>query len=138
MENKVKYLDMIMRIIERMEKNEFSLKGWTMTLVVAICALSANDSERKFILIALIPIIIFWLLDSLYLQIERKYRILYKNVSQSEGQIDYSFDFSKIVFSETDKRKLSFIRCFLSFSEILFYLPLNIALVMIVYLLDIF
>lgn len=36
MENKIKHLEMIEHIIERMAKNSFQLKTWTMTLVAAI------------------------------------------------------------------------------------------------------
>lgn len=139
MDNKIKHLEIITKIIERMEKNSFSLKSWAVTLVVAICALSVNDSEKKFIIVALIPIIVFWLLDSFYLQIERKYRILYRNVSEKEEkQVDFGLELSTLVLSESDRKRTKFIKCLFSFSEILFYMPLTLALAVIVYLLRIF
>ena len=46
--NKIKHLEMIENIIERMAKNCFQLKAWTMTLVVLIGGLAAKDTERKF------------------------------------------------------------------------------------------
>ncbi len=139
MENKIKYLEMIERIIERMEKNSFSLKSWAMTLVVAISALSANDSEKKFILIALIPIFIFWLLDSFYLQTERKYRVLYRNVTEKrEEQIDFNLDLCNVVFTKDDEKKICFMKCMFSFSENLFYFSLILAMVCIIILLKIF
>ena len=46
--NKIKHLEMIKNIIERMAKNCFQLKAWTMTLVVLIGGLAAKDTERKF------------------------------------------------------------------------------------------
>ena len=42
MPNKLKHLDMIKAIIERMSKNCFQLKSWTMTLVVAVSAYPVN------------------------------------------------------------------------------------------------
>ena len=60
--------EMIKNIIERMAKNCFQLKAWTMTLVVLIGGLAAKDTERKFIIIAFIPIIVFWMLDTYYLE----------------------------------------------------------------------
>ena len=33
MENKIKYLEMIQSVINRMANNSFCLKGWTVTLV---------------------------------------------------------------------------------------------------------
>ncbi|NBJ91379.1 hypothetical protein [Parablautia muri] len=139
MEKKLKHLEMIVRIIERMEKNSFSLKSWTMTLLVAICALSVNDSEKRFILIAGLPTITFWLLDSFYLYIESKYRILYKIVSKrKESEIDFSMDINNIALSKCEMEKIYFIKCLFSFSEILFYLPLIIGIVLIICLLKIF
>ena len=46
MENKIKHLEMIEHIIERMAKNSFQLKTWTMTLVAAIFALSSKDANK--------------------------------------------------------------------------------------------
>ena len=59
-DKEIKHLEMIESVIERMGQNSFALKGWTMTLVVAICAFSAAGTERKFALVAIAPIIAFW------------------------------------------------------------------------------
>lgn len=40
MNNKIKHLEMIENIIERMSKNCFQLKSWTMTLVAGISVFS--------------------------------------------------------------------------------------------------
>ena len=55
-EKKIKHLEMIEAVIERMAKNSFQLKGWAMTLVAAIIALSAKDADRRFILFGIIPV----------------------------------------------------------------------------------
>lgn len=139
MENKIKHLEMIERIIERMEKNSFSLKGWVVTLVVAICALSVNGSEKRFILVALVPILVFWLMDSFYLQLERKYRILYQDViKKNEDQINFSMELNAPIISGDEKDKICFCKCLFSFSEILFYLPLTLSIVFIIYYLKLF
>lgn len=62
-DKEIKHLEMIESVIERMGQNSFALKGWTMTLVVAISAFSAAGTERKFALVAIAPIIAFWFLD---------------------------------------------------------------------------
>lgn len=90
MENKIKHLEMIEHIIERMAKNSFQLKTWTMTLVAAIFALSSKDANKQALVFVFIPTIGFWLLDSFYLQKEREYRILYENVTKTdEGNINF-------------------------------------------------
>lgn len=59
--------------------------------------LAAKDAERKFIIVAFIPILVFWLLDTYYLRIERQYRMLYKMATEKrEEEIDFSMDLSQI------------------------------------------
>lgn len=45
MENKLKHLEMIQGIINRMASNSFALKGWSVTLVAGIFALSSKDAS---------------------------------------------------------------------------------------------
>ena len=131
---------MIENIIERMAKNCFQLKTWTMTLVVLIGGLASKDTERKFILIAFIPIIVFWLLDTYYLRLERQYRILYKTVTEKrDDEIDFSMDLSQIQnMSISDSKKICPLNCFLSTTELVFYLPITATLGVIIYILNIF
>ena len=65
-----KYLEMIQDVVKRMATNSFMLKGWAVTLVAGIFALSAKDTNKIFFIVAYIPIILFWFLDSYYLQLE--------------------------------------------------------------------
>lgn len=74
------HLPLIQGVINRMGNNSFLVKGWTVTLVAAIFALAATGSNQHFILIALIPIVVFWFLDSYYLKQEKLYRELYNDV----------------------------------------------------------
>lgn len=138
--NKIKHLEMIENIIERMAKNCFQLKAWAMTLVVLIGGLAAKDAERKFIIIAFIPIIVFWLLDTYYLRLERQYRILYKTITEkSDDEINFSMELSQIQnMSISDSKNLCPLNCFLSTTEIVFYLPITVTLGVIIYILNIF
>ena len=76
----IAHLPLIQGVINRMGNNSFLIKGWTVTLVAAIFALAATGTNQHFILVALIPIIVFWFLDSYYLKQERLYRELYNDV----------------------------------------------------------
>lgn len=117
-EKKVKHLEMIEAIIERMAKNSFQLKGWAMTLVAAIIALSTKDADQRFILFALIPVLGFWVLDSFYLQQERKYKELYTQILvKEEKDIDFSMDTSLIKTKRT-----KFLSCMFAKVEWIFYL----------------
>ena len=65
MENKRKHLELIQNVISRMAKNSFMLKGWAVTLVAGIFALSGKDTNKLYFLVAYIPVIVFWGLDAI-------------------------------------------------------------------------
>lgn len=81
-EDKKEHLKMIEDIITRMASNSFQLKSWTVSLISAILIFADFKNEICFIWIAYIPIIVFWILDAFYLQLERKYRGLYNLVQK--------------------------------------------------------
>ncbi|MBL6987465.1 MAG: hypothetical protein ISR72_10610 [Methylobacter sp.] len=98
MESKLKHLELIQSVINRMAGNSFLLKGWSVTLVSALFALAAKDSNSLFLFVAYFPCICFWVLDAYFLRQERLYRKLYSNVcDKDENEIDFSMDAS--VFS---------------------------------------
>jgi hypothetical protein len=66
------------------------LKGWTVTLVIATLLLKGNKYQ---ILIAFIPLLVFWFLDAFFLRHEKMYRELYKWVVKNRLTTDeYLFD----------------------------------------------
>lgn len=138
MEQKIKHLEMIERIIERMASNSFMLKGWTVTMVVLVGTLSAQGSDKRFFLLAFVPIIAFWILDSYYFHLERKYQILYKNVARkSYDQIDFDMDLGTLSCCTYDKKRISFIKCLLSKTESLFYCSIAGAMLVLGFILKI-
>ena len=130
---KIKHLEMIERIIERMEKNSFAIKEWTIVLTTAISALAVYDADKRFIIVTFIPIVMFWLLDSYYLFIERRYRILYTNVAESEeSNTDFNLDASKISnLNENQTKKACYFQCMFSMTEIVFYLPITMSVIIL-------
>ena len=91
MENKLKHLEFIQMNINRMSKNSFLLKGWSLTLIVALFAVTDNNISDKYVLIAFYLITVFWFLDSYYLCEERKFRILFDQVrALNKNEIDFS------------------------------------------------
>jgi hypothetical protein len=95
MENKRKHLELIQNVINRMAANSFFLKGWTVTLVSAIFVLSQKDTDSAYILVAVLPIVTFWILDGFFLRQERLFRKLYDQVRVlGEDQVDFSMNTS--------------------------------------------
>ena len=98
MEKKLKHLEMLQSVINRMANNSFLLKGWSVVLISALFALAAKDSQIYFIYLAYFPSIAFWNLDGYFLWQERLYRKLYDKVRlQDESEIDFSMDTRPVV-----------------------------------------
>lgn len=96
MESKLQHLAFIQSVIERLSGNSFLLKGWSVTLIAALFALAAKDTNKQYILLAYFPIIAFWLLNGYFLSQERRYRALYDQVRVLPPKsIDFSMDTSK-------------------------------------------
>lgn len=121
MEKKQKHLEMIQGIINRMSGNSFALKGWSVTLISGIFALSEKNGIKCDYLAIYIPAVLFWCLDSYYLYKERQYRALYNHViTLDDNMINFKMDIP-ISFNRSE-----YFSSFLSFTEIGFYIPLII------------
>lgn len=90
LDKKLKHLEFIQNVITRMNNNSFMIKGWTVTLVAALFALSDKTHENHLYLIAFIPVPLFWILDGFFLATERRYTELFKKVSiTKDDDIDF-------------------------------------------------
>ena len=127
------HLQMIQDIITRMNTNSFQLKTMSITIVSALLALYSVNSNHLILLLTIIPIVIFWALDSYYLQQERKFRGLYNEIiSDTTHDIKiYSMPISRYTGG-----KYSYFSVFTSPTEYSFYLPLLILIMVIWALID--
>ncbi len=80
-----KEIDLIQGIINRMANNSFLLKGWLISLIAVILALSKDTIVATqlsyFSIILLLPVLGFWYLDAFFLHKERCYIKLYEWVT---------------------------------------------------------
>lgn len=124
MDKKLKHLEFVQSVISRMAGNSFMLKGWAVTLVAGIFVLSGKDTDKLYFLVAYIPIIVFWGLDTYYLLQERLYRSLYDKIRIiDEDRIDFSLS---ATMEEFRSDKNCYASCLFSRTEIWFYLPLAV------------
>ena len=94
----LKEIDLIQNIIKRMAFNSFMIKGWAVTLVVITLLLKGT---RYQVLIAFIPLFMFWFLDAYFLWQERMYRELYNWVISNRLETDkYLFDMNAYRFKD--------------------------------------
>jgi hypothetical protein len=92
-----KEIDLIQGVINRMASNSFLLKGWTVTIIVGVLALTKDtivtNDVTYFALILLIPLCVFWYLDAFFLHKEKCYRELYKWVIENrQTSNEYKYD----------------------------------------------
>lgn len=128
MNKTIKHLEFIQGIINRMASNSFMIKGWCITLVTACFALSVQCWNGKFIYIAFIPVISFYLLDGYYLWKERQFRALHDQVRiKEDNNIDFSLDVSKI-----KGWKYSWLGSLLSATLGVYYLSLVLAMLIVI------
>jgi len=121
MENKQKHLEFIQGAINRMAGNLFFLRGWTITLITGLFALSSKDTSQNYILIAYFLIIIFWILDGYFLSQERLFRALYDQVRMfNENDINFSMNTNE--FKKDKKNR--WLQSVFSITLLVFYLSL--------------
>jgi len=128
-ENKIKHLEFIQGIINRMASNSFMIKGWLVTLVAAMFILASKDSDCKYAYIAFVPTIAFWIVDGFYLWQERLFRHLWNEVrKKKEKDIDYSMDTSN------HKAKDAWLKVIFSSTLCWFYFPLLAIMVAVLFI----
>lgn len=123
----LKEIDISQDIVKRMAFNSFMIKGWAITLVAITLLLRVATTQ---VLIAFIPLLVFWYLDAYYLRQERMYRKLYDWVAMNRLKTeDYLFNMNAYRF---ENEVQSIIRIMFSITLCLFYG--SIAILVMLYL----
>ena len=117
-EKVVKHLEMTQAVINRLGRNSFLLKSWSMTILVAAMVLITRENlqNQYFVLVLLFPVVGFWILDGYFLWQERLFRQVYEEVRQ-QSDTDFKMDLGK----HRDKPKCSWISAIFSVTLIIFY-----------------
>jgi len=122
----LKEIEIIQDIIKRMAFNSFMIKGWAITLVVVTLLLKGT---RFQVLIAFIPLLVFWFLDAYFLWQERMYRELYNWVISNRLKTDeHLFDMNAYRFKDNVQSKFR-----IMFSITLGWFYGSIAVLVIIY-----
>lgn len=82
------YLQMMQNNIERMAANSANCKTWMVAFVTAFMALGSSFAvARYWLLLGIIPILLFWYLDTFYLHLERAMRNRNRNTFEQDMQV---------------------------------------------------
>ena len=73
------HLSIMQAVIQRMSGNSASCKAWCITLVAAIFVVVSDKGRPQYTLIAVVPTLLFFVLDSYYLALERSFRNTYED-----------------------------------------------------------
>ena len=103
------YLQMMQGNIERMAANSSNCKAWMVTIVSAMMALQCSvEALNGWILLGVLPIVLFWYLDVYYLHQERGMRnreMVFMNILKSgiqDGYGDALFYFKPLMIKKSD------------------------------------
>ena len=126
----VDYFKIIQNSIDRLARNSFLIKAWTITLIGGISILTFSFINILIFSVLAVIIFFFWILDSYYLRIERLYRALYNESVEKFNNPSLRkeimlFDMKIERFYENSSKLL---KVMFSHTEILFYLSLIIGL----------
>ena len=126
-EKTIKSLEFLQDIINRHNSNSFSIKLFTITVFGVLMTLYAEKQNIFLVIVNIIIILLLWILDSKYLQNERKFRLIYnKIVDANKGN-----DFKVFKYDIKAEKNISFIKSFLSYSTVLIYICLIIVSVVL-------
>lgn len=128
---RIAHLTMLQGVIARMGSNSFTLKALSATFGSAAVAIMATADKPSpyYAIAAIVPMIIFWLMDAQYLRYERGYRRLFDHVRKG-GEIEaYSLEAEPFMSEVTPVLRTAF-----SFSVLWFYAALFLSLGIVAFL----
>jgi len=115
-----------------MAHNSFLIKGWAISIVAVVLALTEKTTDNYMITaILIIPLICFWFLDAFFLQTEKKYRKMYVDVlvKRKNDNDEFLYDLNP---KRYDKEVKSKIRLMFSKTLAWFYgIPLLIVIIIL-------
>lgn len=131
-DQEIKHLELIQSAVNRLAGNSFQMKGWMLTIVSALLGFFAESGNPKFVLVAILPVLVFWGLDSYYLQQERKFRGIYNDVVTPNNTRKVGL-FEMPIKNYSDK-SYSFWNVFTSQTMLLLYLSVSLILLAIYFI----
>ena len=124
------YISLLQQNVDRMASNRANAKIWLATLATAITALQFSIEGDLVIWLAVLLVLVFYVMDCLYLSLERKYLHLMQTYvklckeGDEEGRKAMLYDLD---ISRVDDRATTFVKSLVSRHTLPFYLILFLA-----------
>ena len=124
------YISLLQENVDRMAENRANAKIWLATLATAIAALQFSFEGDIVIWVSVLLVVVFYVMDCLYLSMERKYLHLLKTYvslckegnEEARKQMLYNLD-----ISEVKEYRTTFMHTLVSRHTLPFYLILFLA-----------
>ena len=132
-EKVVKHLEMIQSVVNRLGRNAFMLKGWSMTILVVTVALMAKyeySNNPYIILLLILPIIAFWILDGYFLWHENLFLKVYDEI-RCRSETNFAMDIEQF----KSESKCKWRNAFFSVTLVVFYMTEVLFTVAVFYIL---
>ncbi len=124
-----KYVEIMQAVITRMANNSRACKFWCVTLASAVMVLIARTDKPEYALIALVPAVMFLILDTYYLVLERAFRESYMAfVDKLQGGGSEARDLYRVMRSDIGLELVW--KCVRSFSILTFY-PVLVCMILL-------
>jgi hypothetical protein len=123
---RVKYLEMLQAVISRIASQGATLKNYCLMLATAICGFAITLQKPSVALLSLVPVTIFALLDAQYLRLERGFRAAFDQTRLGNWGTAPNFE-----ISSDSAGQVSYWAALRSWSIIIFYAPLALAVVIV-------
>lgn len=122
------YLQFLQNNIARMNTNSCQTKSWCIAIVAALLAIFAETKNFLFALICIVPVILFCILDTLYLQQEHKFVGMYNDYVKGEATKTETY---KMPIRNYERGIKGFFKAFRSWSIMLVYPALLFSVLLI-------
>ncbi len=129
-----KEIDLIQSVITRMANNSFMLKGWIVSLIVVLLAITDQTivvtKLNYFNFMLILTVLVFWYLDAFFLHKEKCFTKLYNWVIENRMASDqflFSLDYTR--FDNQEKSVWNIMFC--NRTLFLFYGLIAIALIVL-------
>lgn len=130
--NKIAHLQMIQGVVDRMGGNLFYLRGWSITLLAGLFAISTSELLKVAEwapLLFFVLLLLFWIYDAYFLSLELRFRGLYDKVRKMpEENIDFAMNIGEFN-THADKTLFA---CMFSTTLLGFYGVLGVAMLIII------
>jgi len=132
-ENKRVYLQLLQEPISRMSSSSAIFKGFSAAILAGLASASFKEISIGALFLGLLPIISFLFLDVYYLSLERKLKYRYQMVVEDKVYVDFSIN-TILSKQEIKVAKSNPFICLLSPSIWLFYVPILVCSICLLYL----